>query len=141
MNYVLGFVFSMKENFVLLQKKSHPEWQKDKYNGIGGKIEVGESEIDAMSRESLEEVGLTLRWEKKAQFFVNEHTVYVFKANAEPKMIKALIDFSKTTDEPCALEASGCLPDTVLSNVPLLIGLCRCPELGFAHLLMKGKAS
>lgn len=39
MNYVCGFMCSYDLTRFLLIRKTHPEWQKGKLNGIGGKIE------------------------------------------------------------------------------------------------------
>ncbi len=39
MNYVCGFMMSWDMQEFLLIKKTHPEWQAGKLNGIGGKIE------------------------------------------------------------------------------------------------------
>lgn len=56
--YVLGFLFNLKRNHVLLIEKLKPDWQKGKLNGIGGKIEPCESPHEAMQREFKEETGL-----------------------------------------------------------------------------------
>jgi len=42
---------------VLLVKKKNPPWQVGKYNLVGGKIEPGESPVDAAIREFIEEAG------------------------------------------------------------------------------------
>lgn len=66
--YVCGFYFfeakteadglsSWKER-VLLVKKNRPVWQAGNYNGVGGKVEKGESRRDAMVREFREETAL-----------------------------------------------------------------------------------
>ncbi|WP_038888899.1 NUDIX hydrolase [Vibrio campbellii] len=56
--YVTGFMFSQDLSHVALIRKLSPCWQKDKFNGIGGKIEIGETAIAAMSREFREETGV-----------------------------------------------------------------------------------
>lgn len=56
--YVVGFMFDEAEEFVLLINKTRPDWQVGKLNGIGGRIEPGESALDAMRREFAEEVGI-----------------------------------------------------------------------------------
>lgn len=56
--YVVGFMFNFTEDAVLLIRKTHPEWQSGRLNGVGGEIEVGESALEAMTREFLEEVGI-----------------------------------------------------------------------------------
>jgi hypothetical protein len=53
--YVLGFVFSEDSSRVLLVWKNRPAWQAGKLNGIGGKIEAGETPLQAMQREFREE--------------------------------------------------------------------------------------
>jgi 8-oxo-dGTP diphosphatase len=55
--YVTGFCFDASSNNVLLIKKNRPEWQKGRLNGIGGKIEPGETPMQAMLREFEEECG------------------------------------------------------------------------------------
>lgn len=56
--YCLGFCFNRNATEVLLIHKLRPAWQLHKLNGIGGKIEEGESPYAAMCREFKEETGL-----------------------------------------------------------------------------------
>lgn len=56
--YVNGFVFNIAKNQVAVIQKNRPTWQAGKYNGIGGKIELGEFPIEAMIREFYEEAGV-----------------------------------------------------------------------------------
>ena len=58
--YVCGFLFSVDRSRVLLIRKNRPAWQAGKLNGVGGKVEPGESIQKAMTREFREEAGLTL---------------------------------------------------------------------------------
>ena len=55
--YVIGFLFSGSGEKFLLIRKDHPEWQAGALNGIGGKIEPGETPIESMIREFKEETG------------------------------------------------------------------------------------
>jgi 8-oxo-dGTP pyrophosphatase MutT (NUDIX family) len=55
--YVAGFMFDVANKQVALIRKTKPAWQAGKLNGIGGKIEDGESPEAAMVREFLEETG------------------------------------------------------------------------------------
>lgn len=57
--YVVAFVFNETLNRVWLIRKNKPEWQKGCLNGIGGKIEEGETAEEAMHRELLEESGVS----------------------------------------------------------------------------------
>ncbi|MEA2707624.1 MAG: 8-oxo-dGTP diphosphatase [Phycisphaerales bacterium] len=58
--YVCGFLFSPDRTRVLLIRKRRPAWQAGKLNGVGGKIEPGESPLQAMRREFREEAQLDL---------------------------------------------------------------------------------
>lgn len=58
MKYVLGFLFSADMQSVALIHKNKPAWQRGKFNGIGGKLEDGETAVQAMYREFLEETGV-----------------------------------------------------------------------------------
>lgn len=63
--YVVGFLFSADRRHVALIRKNKPAWQAGKLNGVGGKIEPGESAYEAMIREFSEETGVTVfndRW-------------------------------------------------------------------------------
>ncbi len=57
MDYVAGFYFSECGERVALIRKLKPEWQRGWLNGIGGKVEPGESPLSAMVREFEEEAG------------------------------------------------------------------------------------
>jgi 8-oxo-dGTP diphosphatase len=77
--YVLGFLFDeFKENVVLIEKQK-PDWQKGRLNGIGGKIEEGETPEEAMIREFREETGATvLYWRKYAVLEGKDFRMYCF---------------------------------------------------------------
>jgi 8-oxo-dGTP diphosphatase len=79
--YVAGFLFSLDQKHVLLIHKLRPEWQKGKWNGIGGKIESGESGQEAMIREFREETGLTIpNWRHFCTLYVNRCEILFFSA-------------------------------------------------------------
>lgn len=61
--YCLGFAFC--GDHVVLVRKARPDWQAGRLNGVGGKVEPGENERDAMAREFREEACLVVgadRW-------------------------------------------------------------------------------
>jgi 8-oxo-dGTP diphosphatase len=62
---VAGFCFDDDRQSVLLILKNTPDWQKGNYNGIGGKIDLGERPLEAMIREFQEVTGLVvLGWNR-----------------------------------------------------------------------------
>jgi 8-oxo-dGTP diphosphatase len=66
--YVLGFLFDPGLHNVALIEKQRPEWQRGRFNGIGGKVDVGEDIDAAMSREFHEETGVLLPPHEWTQF-------------------------------------------------------------------------
>lgn len=56
--YCVGLAFTKGFNYVTLVRKTHPEWQAGRWNGVGGKLEAGESPLEAMRREFAEECSL-----------------------------------------------------------------------------------
>lgn len=62
LTHVLGFAYyptveGGPAHVAVLIRKRRPEWQAGRLNGVGGKIEPGESADDAMRREWREETG------------------------------------------------------------------------------------
>jgi 8-oxo-dGTP pyrophosphatase MutT (NUDIX family) len=53
--YVLGFIFTAGRNAVYLIRKNRPAWQRGFLNGLGGAREAGETFVEAMERESVNE--------------------------------------------------------------------------------------
>jgi 8-oxo-dGTP diphosphatase len=98
-NYVVGFLFSKEKNYVLLIEKNRPTWQKGKWNGVGGHIEVHEAPIQAMVREFEEETGLKSTpdiWDNFLTCDYDDATVYFFKAIVDGSW---LYDGKTMTDE------------------------------------------
>lgn len=62
-SYVAGFLFDGDVGRVILLRKSRPEWQRGLLNGVGGKIEPGETIHSAMLREGFEEIGINTNWQ------------------------------------------------------------------------------
>lgn len=56
----VGFAFSPSYEYVALIRKSHPDWQEGKLNGLGGKVEEGETPEECVAREFHEECTLSL---------------------------------------------------------------------------------
>jgi 8-oxo-dGTP diphosphatase len=63
-HYVVGFMFNPDKSCVALIQKTHPDWQRGKLNGVGGKIEPDETPEAAMLREWTEETHTTFSYWK-----------------------------------------------------------------------------
>lgn len=88
MKYVVGFLLHPDRKSVALIRKNKPKWQAGLLNGIGGKIEPGETALQAMEREFLEETSVKVSgWRRYASvggrgflidFFVTTATIEQF---------------------------------------------------------------
>jgi 8-oxo-dGTP diphosphatase len=102
-NYVLGFLFNESMDSIVLIKKTKPDWQNGKLNGIGGKIEPHEpNPIDAMVREFEEETSVKtknddwkrfvvmtgINWQVFCYFTKNENYFNNVKTTTEEEIVK-----------------------------------------------------
>jgi 8-oxo-dGTP diphosphatase len=116
--YVLGFAFDHAEQQVLLINKQRPDWQKGRVNGIGGKIEIDETALEAMTREFNEETGLYSdqnKWRLFCQLTGYDYSVYCYAT--EMPIIRP---FCVTDERPEWFDYS-CLPLNVNDNLWWLI--------------------
>lgn len=132
--YVLGFAFD-SQGRVCLIRKVKPEWQANKWNGVGGKVEYGESAIDAMVREFWEETGVytssNMVWVNFGLLIGTDFEVALFKTvlpnQAHPRTTTAeeiaMVNCDYIGDIDTALYI--CDIDTASPNLPGLIELAR----------------
>jgi 8-oxo-dGTP diphosphatase len=81
LDYVAGFCFSECGKQVALIRKLNPEWQRGLLNGIGGKVEPGESPHAAMRREFEEETGARVEgWRLFCTATTEEDRLHFFTA-------------------------------------------------------------
>lgn len=94
--YVNGFLFSQDKKKIVLIRKKRPLWQEGKLNGIGGRIEMNETPIDAMKREFMEEAGIEIEdWYNFAKIEGDDWVVHMYVAISND-YTKA---YSKTDEE------------------------------------------
>ena len=113
--YVLGFLFSTTEN-VWLIRKNRNDWQKGLLNGIGGKIELNESSVDAMKREFREEAGLVIDdWKYYATITDDKnYKVCCYYSYSDESAITM-------TDEQVGCYPYKSLPSDIIPNINWLI--------------------
>jgi 8-oxo-dGTP diphosphatase len=124
-HYVLGFAFD-KDRRLALIKKQRPDWQKGRWNGIGGHIEENETSRGAMSREFFEETGVSIEcdlWRKVAVMErPNVWVCDVYTVEHE-RVARAFTQ----TDEAVGLfscHAFKRIATECIENLPTLIELC-----------------
>lgn len=125
-SYVLGFLFNVFGDVALI-RKNKPEWQKGKYNGVGGKIEEGETPLEAMRREFNEEAGMDIDdwikvcclkgWESNDEFI--DWELHIFVA------IVPILDVKSMTGEQVISFPHFRLPGNVVPNLKWLIPMAN----------------
>ncbi len=123
MEFTLGFVFNSTLSQVLLIHKHRPAWQAGRVNGVGGKLEPGETPLEGIRREVREESALDIPagdWLPVAEMRADGWRVHVFAArySGDPAAARS------QTDEPVRWVPVGALPPDVISNLTWLIPLC-----------------
>jgi 8-oxo-dGTP pyrophosphatase MutT (NUDIX family) len=84
-NYVLC-VAELDNDYFVFVEKTKPAWQAGLFNFPGGKIEPGETPLEACRREFREETGVDYsEWKYKGEFYdnSNEFSVTVYYAKSE----------------------------------------------------------
>lgn len=111
--YVAGFLFDVSLMNVALIRKEKPAWQRGLLNGIGGKIEPGETADVAMRREFYEEAGMDLEtWRPFATLIGDSWTVHFYYAIGNPNKTKTM------TEEEVVVVNLG-----DIDNLPLMTNL------------------
>lgn len=72
--YVVGYFFKHNMRALYLVLKRHPQWQCGLYNGVGGKVEIGEMPAWTMSREFGEEARAVILPERWYSFRTEQFT-------------------------------------------------------------------
>ena len=123
--YACGFLFSPDRLRVLLIRKRRPAWQAGKLNGLGGKIESGESPLDAMRREFREEAAVDIPdWQEVLVLSGPDDAGsgrgwagHFFRAFGDLNAVHAL------TDEALEVHPTSDLPPDLISNLRWMIPL------------------
>lgn len=120
--YVLGFLFSMNFNWIVLIRKNKPEWQKGLLNGVGGKKEKGETILQCMQREFKEEAGIFIKdWFNFTIMSFPDYEVWCFMSTSHKCVL-----VSSPTNEPVDIYKANTLrSEKTILNLNWLIPLAQ----------------
>lgn len=142
--YVAGFLFipgiAGRHDFVVLVEKLRPSWQAGRLNAVGGKIEAGETALQAMRREFNEEADSDQEgWTHFATLHCAEADIVFFRAVLEngSRMPTTATDenivyvpvnavLSATGDVAVDASLNGIAPERrfkLISNIPWLLSM------------------
>lgn len=119
MQYCAGFLIAKDQ--VLLIKKNRPAWQAGYWNAPGGKIEAGETPLQAMQREMREEASIDLppaRWKKTVELSFEGGVVHFFisyLSAEEQRLIR------QETDEILEWHSINSLPKKCVNNTSKIL--------------------
>jgi 8-oxo-dGTP diphosphatase len=124
MEYTLAFIFSKRREKVLLITKNRPDYQVGKLNGVGGKLERGETPLEGIIREVREETTLTIPatdWCFAGNIQGKDWKVWVYTTEYSGNLGDAL----SATDEQVVWYETNSLPAHCLQNLYWLIPFCK----------------
>ena len=133
--FVCGFLFDTAHQRVALVQKARPEWQAGRWNGIGGKIELPETSLEAMHREFSEETGIpagAIAWRRFVHLELENGGFVDFYSAAS----EAINDVCTAQDETVSVFPHWRLPN-VLYNLKWLIPMARDFSIDLATITQK----
>jgi 8-oxo-dGTP diphosphatase len=117
-HYACGFLFSTDRTRVVLIRKRRPAWQAGRLNGVGGKLEPGETPLQAMTREFFEEAGVTISsWQQILRLSGIDWVGHFFRAFGDVDAVRAM------TDEAIEIHPTRPLPPDTIPNLQWMIPL------------------
>lgn len=121
--YVLGFAFDKAKEQVVLIEKQKPDWQKGKYNGVGGKIEPSDtSPYFAMAREFYEETGVDTKNEDWVRYATMNFGDDIMGGSAIVHVF-SMFNNDMLQCSTCEEEVIGIIPMKDLYELPLMHNL------------------
>lgn len=128
--YVVGLAFdSSREQVALVLKQSGPPCVIGNWNGVGGKIEDGESPLEAMVREFYEETGADLpenEWEQFAVLHADNYDLYFFAAATDRVLSAKTVEKEEVRIWKCSEVVAQ---QNILHNIRWMIPFLQDPEI------------
>ncbi len=119
--YVLGFLFTRDARLVLMIDKARgPANVVGRLNGIGGKVEPGETPAHAMRREGIEEANADVEWTHYGSMgCANEWRCDLFRATDSGGDLRTMDETEPIGWQRADITAAA----RVVDNVPLLLAM------------------
>lgn len=134
--YVVGLMFNKLMSDVVLIRKQKPAWQVGMLNGVGGKVNEGEHEREAMIREFEEETGVHYEdWKKFAVVTDKETFRVAFYAASDYESFKNVHTTEAETIVKSNIRGCGdigfCIDGSAVYNLNWLIPLALDEKIVF----------
>jgi 8-oxo-dGTP diphosphatase len=122
--YVVGYLFNNDGTAVILLRKTHPEWQAGKLNGVGGRVEENETPAACIEREFLEETGVPCnQWQFTIHLEGPDFIVFYYRAYSSALIQAVMGQKSYPTDEKPELWPISLPTGDLVRNVPWTMNL------------------
>lgn len=122
--YTVAFIFTPDFKKVWLIEKQKPEWQKGRLNGIGGKVEDGETNYDSCIREIKEEGGVDINFLNRVGVMQGTNNddsgfeCHIFTGTTTEQLI------TKEKEKISLYDVMDVKNHRAIDNVPMLIETC-----------------
>lgn len=126
--YVVGLAHDGQH--MAFVKKNRPEWQAGLLNGIGGKIETGETPAYAMMREFKEETGTLLgEWRSLVTMqYPDQAIIYFYTRRVLPQTLSGLYTATDEAIEVHSIEYPSLYPHLFIRNLHWIVPLALAEE-------------
>ena len=133
--FTLALIFDLSGSRTLLIHKTSlnsPPAVYDKWNGVGGKLNIDESPLEGCVREIKEETNLSL---STLKHFANLTDGENWKVYCFYTFTNKISNYTQTTSEKLEIYNTKLLPENCVSNIPYLVNMALNFERESADLL------
>lgn len=133
--FCCGFMFDLSNKFVvLIKRRESRKYKPGCWNGVGGKVEDGETPLQAMRREFKEEAGLDIKdWRKFCELRA--------KDPGFPNGFGSIHMFYTEQDYNTLLKTTSCTDETVrVISIESLRDIPRMPNLNWLVAMAKSQS-
>jgi len=144
-HYVVGFAHDGTRMAFI--RKNKPEWQKGRLNGIGGKVEPGETYKDAMVREFEEETGTRIdSWTRICTIVFDESSddpavIAFYKTRVAPEVLDGLktVEEEEVVINQSPIVSMALWPEQFIPNLSWLVPLAMYKYDNYSDFVIFGE--